>query len=59
MDDIKAVGAREHLLEFWNGIFGGNLGTLGFLLEEGIDVETGEGLLRLAQALAAFCFWRH
>jgi hypothetical protein len=44
------------LLEFGNSVLRGDLGALGFLLEEGIDVKTRERFLCLTQALTAFGF---
>jgi hypothetical protein len=44
-NDVEAVGARQHLFEFRNGIFGRDLGAFGFLLEKSIDIETREGFL--------------
>jgi hypothetical protein len=54
MDDLNAVGTREHLFELRNGVLRGDLGALGFLFEEGVHVEAGEGFFGLTQALAAF-----
>jgi hypothetical protein len=47
-NDVEVVSARKHLLELRDSIFGRNLGSFGFLLEEGIDVKTGERFLGLA-----------
>lgn len=56
MDCLDAVGAREQLFEFWDGVLGGNFGPLRLQVEKSIDVQAGERFFGLTLALAAFGF---
>ena len=57
-DTVDGIGGVEGLFEFWDGVCGCDFWRLvGFVAEEGGDVEAGEGFDFVAGASSGLEFW--